>query len=200
MKKGILVSSSPARANLLKKLGLNFSIIPSYFDEESCHFLRKSPFYPKILSMAKMDYFLSAFSLENKSFYLVTADTMIFFKNNLIGKPSSQEQAKEWLLIFRKEKIKVKTGFTFIAYEGGILKERVSGQDSASLFFRDYSEEEIDFYFSFNPPWNVAGGFAWQRGADLLVERIEGHPSTIEGLPLPSFISFLKRNKFFFNS
>lgn len=147
--------------------------------------------------MAKMDYFLNTNSLWEEPFYLISADTMVFLKNNLLGKPSSLEQAKEWILLFRKEKIEVKTGFTFVAYEDGVLKERVSGQDSASLFFRDYSKEEIDFYFSSNPPWHVAGGFAWQSGADLLIEKIEGHPSTIEGLPIIDLISFLKRNNIF---
>lgn len=198
MKKGILVSSSAARANILNKLGLSFSVMPSHFDEDSLSFLSKNPCYPKVLSLAKMDYFLSHFSLWEDSFYLITADTMVFFKNSLLGKPSTLEEAKEWLFLFRKKKLEVKTGFTFLYYEEKILRERISGQDSTCLFFRDYSKEEIDFYFSFNPPWQVAGGFAWQNGADLLIERIEGHPSTIEGLPLPALVSFLNRNHIIF--
>lgn len=65
--------------------------------------------------------------------------------------------------------------------------------ETALVRFHTLTVEEIEAYVESGEPLDKAGAYAIQGKGALLVESIEGHPTTVVGLPLPATRRLLSR-------
>ena len=178
----VLGSNSPRRKELLASTGLPFEILPIGVDENYPDELAKK-LVPEYIAKAKAN--SVDIDLANK--LLITADTMVFMQDKIIGKPESMDHAIEILNELSGEKHTVITGLC------------ISGEDKQICFsvstevkFRSLSDAEIGYYVSKYEPLDKAGAYGIQEWIGLIgVEEINGSYHNVMGLPVSQLISSL---------
>jgi septum formation protein len=107
----ILASNSPRRIELLKSCDIDFEVIPHRFDESSLKL--KDP-----VEYAKNSAFLKANSLcevpEFKNRYILGVDTIVVFRNKILGKPSNKNEAEEFVRMMSGKSNTVISGISLI--------------------------------------------------------------------------------------
>ncbi len=183
MKRIILASTSPRRQELMQKLGVPFEIIPGDYEEDMT--LAMPPHeLAKFLSLGK-----ARAVADKEQGVIIGSDTFISFEDKVLGKPHTAEKAKEVLSMLRGKQHSVLTGHAIIDTETGkIINDAVE----AKIFFRDYSDQEIDDYIATGEPLERAAGYAIQGGGKIFVEKIEGDYDTVVGLPVTEIEQALK--------
>jgi septum formation protein len=85
----ILASKSPRRQELLRSFGIEFQIIIKEVEENYSENLVKEEI-PVFLAVLKSEPFLNELQ-END--LLITADTIVWLTNKVLGKPNNNEEA-----------------------------------------------------------------------------------------------------------
>jgi len=184
MKPIILASASPRRKDLLKQIGINFEIDPSNYQEEK--HLNLEPYeLAKYLSLQKA----KDVATRHKKSIIIAADTFVAFEGKIIGKPSSEEEARERLKKMSGRPHSVITGFTIIDTE---INKIVSKSVETKVYFKNISLEEIDSYVASKEPMDKGGGYAIQGLGGILIDKIEGDYYNVVGLPLAVLVEELK--------
>jgi septum formation protein len=182
-KKIILASTSPRRKELLAKTGLQFDIIAGNYEEDMTLSLPPMEL-AKFLSKGKAESVA-----KNHPGIIIGADTFIAFENKVLGKPHTPERARETLSMLRGKQHSVITGYAVIDTETGkVINDAVE----TKVFFRNYSDEEMDAYIATGEPLDKAAAYAIQSGGAAFVEKIEGDYDSIVGLPVANIIEVLK--------
>ena len=181
----ILASASPRRKDLLNQIGLKFDIKSSDIDESSISY--KNPYdLVKKLSLLKAKFVAKS----NKNSIIISADTVVVFKNKIIGKPKDKRDAKKILKTLSSKMHTVITGFIILDTQ---TSEIVSDFEESKVWFRKISEEEIDSYVNSGEPLDKAGGYGIQEKGGIFVKKIEGDYFNVVGLPLSKVASGLKK-------
>lgn len=176
MKKIVLASTSPRRKQLLKQLGLDFTIAPSNVEEKLNPRLKPRHQVEELaLQKAK------AVADKFEDAIIIGADTLVTFNDEVIGKPKDVQDAKRMLKKLRGRQHAIVTGFALIDTATGrtILKSI-----ETKVWFRKISPEEIAAYVEKEKPLDKAGAYAIQDLGALFVEKIEGDYFGAVGLPL----------------
>lgn len=207
MKKIILASNSFRRKELLSKLNIKFDVkvanISEDFDENI-----------DVLETVKNISFLKAKKVfdENRDCIVIGSDTVVYFKNKIIGKPErdllkkyntddfyklirenkdvlreAEDLAFNMLKSFSNNTHEVLTGVSIIS-ENRVFKD----VSVTKVTFSDLSDSDILDYVKTNEPFGKAGGYAVQENAGKFIKRIEGDFWTIVGFPLNMFFNELK--------
>jgi septum formation protein len=170
----LLASKSPRRQELLKLMDLDFSIILKDVDES----------YPEDLSPAEIAVYISekkarAFLEDQNDGIVITADTIVAYKDEILGKPSDPKHAIEMLSKLSGTKHEVYTGVSLI-YQENIM----SFFDVTEVHFRPLTDEQILYYVETYSPLDKAGAYGIQDWIGMVaVERIEGSYTNVMGLP-----------------
>ena len=184
MKKLVLASSSPTRKNLLAKAGLVFEIDPSSYEEDMT-----LPMPPRELVRHLSKGKAEDVAHRHKEAVVLGADTVIVYKEHILGKPHTPEKAKEMLKMLSGKQHSAITGFTVIDTE---TDNTTSKAVETKVFFRDLTDKEIDDYIATGEPLNKAGSYAILEQGAKLVEKIEGSESNVAGLPMEEVMETLK--------
>ena len=142
---------------------------------------------------------------------VISADTLVSIKGKVLEKPSSHEEAFEMLKKLSGNKHTVYTGVTITklimpksetnCHVGtGLaspekLRCNTSGLasssptksvfvESADVFFRELTDDEINAYIKTGEPFDKAGAYGVQEKGALLVEKVHGDFYTVVGLPI----------------
>ena len=176
-KRIVLASSSPRRVSLLKSLGYKFSTVPHEIEEEN-FYNSDSPveFVQKVA-------FLKANNIAKRvdNALIIGADTIVFQKKRILGKPKDVQDAKRMLSMLSDSEHEVISGVCVMDVPS---KEKLLRFDRTRIKMRIISEEEIDIYISSGEPLDKAGSYAIQGEGSKFVEKIEGSYSNAMGLPL----------------
>jgi septum formation protein len=170
----LLASKSPRRQEQLKLMDLDFSIILKDVDES----------YPEDLSPAEIAVYISekkarAFLEDQNDGIVITADTIVAYKDEILGKPSDPKHAIEMLSKLSGTKHEVYTGVSLI-YQENIM----SFFDVTEVHFRPLTDEQILYYVETYSPLDKAGAYGIQDWIGMVaVERIEGSYTNVMGLP-----------------
>ncbi|MBC8320148.1 MAG: septum formation protein Maf [Bacteroidetes bacterium] len=172
----ILASASPRRKQLLEELGIKFRVQTKKVDEN----------YPADFPVDKVAQYLSeikaaAFQVSEmkNNTLIITADTIVALGNTILGKPSNHKQAFKILMSLSGKKHHVITGVTLRTIE-----KRHSFSVSTEVFFKNLSEDEINFYVSNYKPFDKAGAYGIQEWiGHVAIEKIEGSYFNVMGLP-----------------
>jgi len=184
LKKIILASSSPRRKELLRQLGLEFDVEPSYHNEEIAQELEPLEL-AKALSYEKA----RVVSDKHSNALVIAADTFVVLDNEIIGKPHTLTDAKDILTALNGRSHSVITGFTIMDRgRGKILSQSVE----TKVYIKKLKSQEIDDYVSTREPLGKAGAYAIQDKGAAIVEKIDGDYYNVIGLPLNAVIAGLK--------
>lgn len=180
----ILASNSPRRKELLKQIGLKFKVIVSSVDEK---ITVTSPVdFVKILSREKA----KTVAMINKNAIVIGADTIVVLKNEIIGKPSSLNNAIEILKKLSGKSHFVVTGFTILDSK---TKKEVTKAVKTKVVFKDLSDQEIKAYVYSSKVLDKAGAYAIQDKAGMFIKEVKGDYFNIVGLPIFSLYQELKK-------
>lgn len=189
MKKIILASSSPRRSQILQELGLLFEVIEPEFNENT-HNLKFS--YKIIESFA----FNKAKSVINKikeSALIIGADTMVVYKDEILGKPTSEKNAIEMLEKLNGKQHKVITGVAIIDTDS---KTELIETVTSGVCFNKIEQDDIIKYIKEFKPFDKAGSYGIQELPESFIKNINGEFDNIIGLPSKTLIKMLtKLNK-----
>ncbi|NLB89410.1 MAG: septum formation inhibitor Maf [Syntrophomonadaceae bacterium] len=184
MAKIILASKSPRRRELLDILGINYTQIAAATNEVI--YPNETPYQAvKRLAVEKAE--SVAKQVDNS--LIIAADTVVVLDGKILGKPTSKEEAYQFIKDLSGKVHQVMTAVCVKNTVTGFCDARV---ETTLVYFRDLEEEEINAYISTNEPYDKAGGYAIQGKGSLLVKRIEGCYFNVVGLPLTTLYEMLK--------
>lgn len=186
MKRLVLASSSPRRAELMAILGLAFEITPVDIDETR---LPGEHPHAYVERLAREKAEAATITLD---VVVIGADTAVVHEGEVLGKPAHPAEAESMLSRLSGEVHHVVTGVAVATVDGARL-EVESTVESARVRFSVLTHEEIAAYVATGEPLDKAGAYALQGRGGLFVESVEGHPTTIVGLPLPATRRLLAR-------
>ncbi|OGO02891.1 MAG: septum formation protein Maf [Chloroflexi bacterium RBG_13_52_14] len=184
MKRIILASASPRRKELLEKIGLKFEVEPSNYAEDMYSKLSPDEL-ARAISLEKAKVVAS----KHKNAIVIAADTFIVFRGKIMGKPSTEAEAREMLTTLKGKSHSVITGFTILDTDE---KKVLSRSVETIIHVKNLTSEEIDAYVKSKEPLDKAGAYAIQGLGSVIVERIEGDYFNVMGLPLSSLAESLK--------
>ena len=100
--------------------------------------------------------------------------------DEILGKPSSEEKAREMLTKLSRKSHKVITGVTISTPAG-----RCSFSATTKVTFDNLSEEEINYYIEKYRPYDKAGAYGIQEWIGAVgIKGIEGSYYNVMGLPV----------------
>lgn len=173
----ILASASPRRKQLLEGLGLEFRIQPVEADESQWPESLQAQDIPLYLAEHKSKEFPRTLDADE---LLITSDTVVWCEGRVLNKPADFSEA---FAMLRRLSGKMHEVFTAVCLRSG-KKQRLFF-DRTKVYFRELSDQEINFYISQYKPFDKAGAYGAQDWIGYVgVERIEGSYFNVMGLPL----------------
>lgn len=178
----ILASGSPRRKEILENAGYRFKIITADADETLPDGITPEDAV-KLLAELKGNAVA-----ENNSGVVVSADTVVAFDGNILGKPEDEKDAERML--------KMLSGNTHSVYTGVCVQQgsrKISFFEKTDVKFYPLSDEEIRSYIDTKEPMDKAGAYGIQGKGAVLVEKINGDYLNVVGLPLARLSRVLKQ-------
>lgn len=185
MKELVLASASPRRKALLLDLGVHFTQMAADIDENfgqgedpEEHVLR--------LATEKCTRVMEQFPAR----WVLAADTIVYMGNDIFGKPESNEQALDTLMLLSGKTHNVATAFRLgclhldIQYAETVITE---------VSFAPFTENEARAYVQTGEPNDKAGAYGIQGMGGVFVRKLRGSYSNVVGLPLWEVITALNK-------
>lgn len=176
MRRIILASTSPRRKQLLKQLGIEFEVVPSEVVEKFNPRL-KPRHQVEELALQKAE----SVAAKYEDAIIIGADTVVALGDEVIGKPTDENDAKRMLKKLRGRQHSIVTGFVLI---DTAAKRTLIKSVETKVWFRKLTPKEIANYIEKEKPFDKAGAYAIQDLGALFVEKIEGDYFGAVGLPL----------------
>lgn len=182
----LLASKSPRRRELLSKLGFPIEFVDIDVDE-----LIDSPLPPcavaEHLACRKADAY--PVSNLNDDAVLVTADTIVVHRDQILGKPHSRDEAISMLRSLADDRHTV--------YTGVCLRSRtdaISFTESTDVIFNPLTDADIEYYVDTYRPYDKAGAYGIQEWIGMVgIKAIEGCYYNVVGLPVATLYDNLRK-------
>lgn len=174
----ILASGSPNRRMLLESLGLCFEIHPPLCDEDALKgtFSGKNDKLAAFLAREKAREVSERFPEA----FVLAADQVCLYQDTVFNKPLTFENARLQL-----ERLSGNThqlmNAVCLMHEGKPVWEH---EETAVLSMRALTSDAINAYLQADTPLQSCGSYHFESCGKWLFTHIEGHESTITGLPL----------------
>ena len=172
----ILASKSPRRQQLLQSLGIPFTVKTHEVEEN----------FPDGLTKQEIPVFLAKLKAEpfkpelNENDLLITADTIVWLNGKVLGKPADRKEAKLMLNELSGKVHEVISGVCLTS-----ANKQVSFYSISSVYFKNLTEKEIEYYISRGNPFDKAGSYGIQDWIGIIgITRIEGSFYNVMGLPI----------------
>jgi septum formation protein len=180
----ILASTSPRRAELLSRLQIPYSVVPSGVEEREPKIGEEPAAYALALAREKVEAVASRYPDD----VVLAADTVVAVDSHILGKPADQADALRMLSLLCGRVHVVVTGVVVVC--GG---RRESGASSARVRMRSATDQELRAYIATGEPMDKAGAYAVQGMGGRLVENVTGCYNAVVGLPLRLSADLLHR-------
>ena len=112
---------------------------------------------------------------------VIGADTFLYFRGRVIGKPRSLREARRLLRELGGRSHWVYTGLGLVDVATGRSRRSFT---RSRVTFKPVTDRTITRLFARVRPLDKAGGYAMQEDRGELIARIEGSRSNVIGLPL----------------
>lgn len=119
---------------------------------------------------------------------ILAADTMVSFRNQVIGKPKTISGAREILLKLRGKTHEVYTGICLSHFQ---KNKTVAWVCVTCVEFKKFSRKELEICLSTSTPTERAGGYSIQQHEDILIANLRGLRSNVIGLPIEEVLAKL---------
>lgn len=178
-----LASHSPRRRSLLEQLGVSFFVKAADDDVEEAVLGdgRGAEGHLVALERARLKGLAvqSALVAEGDHRPVLSADTVVHLGTDILDKPSSREEAIQFL-----ERLSGRTHGVVSAVWLLNGEEQLSCWRRTEVRFADLSLPTIHAYADTGEPYDKAGGYGIQGVGGALIEEIRGCYFTVMGLPV----------------
>ena len=185
----ILASSSPRRQQLLRSIGVDFTIDVADVDESD---LPGEPAIAYVERVARSKAEAVVFRLgltagSDSGSAVLAADTTVDVDGQILAKPVDDDDARQMLRRLSGRTHQVHTAVVGW-HAGGVEAVTVT----TDVTFVRLTEPGIDWYLSIGEHLDKAGAYGMQTAGGALVHRVDGSPSNVIGLPLAETIGVLR--------
>ncbi len=172
-----LASASPRRRELLKGLDIDFTVEPGKDEKEAYSEGMPHTEIPEFLARHKSESFHRELVPHE---VLITADTLVFLDEKILGKPHSPEEAHQMLRALSGRTHTVTTGMALRT------RDRIhTFSDTTEVDFRPLADPEIDYYIKTYRPFDKAGAYGIQEWIGYTgITAIRGSYFNVMGLPV----------------
>lgn len=181
----VLASNSPRRKELLAGLGIDFQVRVSKDIDES---------YPSDIPVTEIAEYISSkkaaayISTIADNELIITADTIVVLDDNVLGKPSSSEEARGMLQQISGRTHQVITGVCVFTKD-----KKKSFSVCSDVTFKSLDIDEINYYIDNYKPFDKAGSYGIQEWIGYIgVTSLSGSYFNVMGFPIQRIYEVLK--------
>lgn len=179
----ILASQSPRRQELLKLVGLTYTIAVSDVQETVPAGITPEALVEHLaLEKAR------AVQPRYPEDCIIGADTIVLIDGVIIGKPRDDADAIRILNALQGRVHWVYTGVAVLTPQREDVRHEIT-----KVTFAPMTREEINWYVSTGEPRDKAGAYGVQGLGAVFVTRVEGNYFNVVGMPLPLLYQMLKK-------
>ena len=172
----ILASASPRREQLLREMGLRFTVVcPDSVEELFTGAI------PEVLAMRNAQRKARAVAERHRAALVIGADTVVVLGGKLFGKPRDRADAAVMLAELAGQQHEVFTGVCLVHRAQNV---EMTFCNSTKVWVKPLTREGIHAYHSKIDPLDKAGAYAAQEHGDTIIKRIDGSFSNVMGLPI----------------
>ena len=184
MQQLILGSSSPFRAELLTKLGLEFITASPDINEDG---LEGEQAIQLVQRLAEQK--ARKIAEVHPNALIIGSDQVAVLDGQILGKPGNHQNAMKQLSAASGKAVNFLTG---LALYNSQTKRMQSLVEPFEVSFKQLSEQQIDFYLKQEQPYQCAGSFKSEGFGISLFSKLNGDdPNSLIGLPLIRLIDML---------
>lgn len=181
----LLASKSPRRRQLLSELGYPIEFITIDVDER----LDEPVATDRVAeTLARRKAAACPEMMLGEGDVLVTADTVVVHRNQVLGKPKDRDEAVAMLRSLSGDRHTVYTGVCLRSKE-----KEVAFTEATDVVFRQLDDDDISYYVDKYRPYDKAGAYGVQEWIGMVgVSRLEGCYYNVMGLPVARLYKILK--------
>lgn len=181
----ILASQSPRRKALLEQIRADFRVHVSPADETTDEDLAPTE-TARVLAQRKAE----PVAESHRDALVLAADTVVIHEGDILGKPTTAEEAYQMLLRLNDDTHTVYTG---LALHHHASERRIATGKSTTVQFGCLSETDLRDYVETKSPMDKAGSYGIQdHTGPLFVKHLEGDYYNVVGLPLRRLYEVLR--------
>ncbi|MCQ2960251.1 MAG: Maf family nucleotide pyrophosphatase [Bacteroidales bacterium] len=172
----ILGSASARRKELLAGLDIPFEVRV----KETNEFVDKSLALEEIPQSIAEQKFAALIPDLTDNDFLITADTLVFCGDRVIGKPKTKQDAFEMIRFLSGKKHIVVTGVCY-----GTKNHHKAFRCKSQVTFSEICDQDISYYIEKYKPMDKAGAYGVQEWIGYMgIEKIKGSYYNVMGLPV----------------
>lgn len=201
----ILASASPRRRELMTQAGFSFGVMPGKKEEQ----LPPAPPEEavKALSRQKAEEIADRISAGERTplepvsvgapFFIIGADTIVAWADQILGKPKSEEDAFRTLSMLSGHTHQVYTGVTVLSCQKDVdsirVKTRIQFAEKTDVSVYPMTEDEIRSYIATKDCMDKAGSYGIQGPFAIHIREIAGDYCNVVGLPIARLYQEIRR-------
>ena len=180
----ILASSSPRRADILKRTKIGFEIIPSPYIEDHTTTVFSYDFIEDLAyNKAK-----AVIPLVDEPCLIIGADTVVVLDNEILGKPEGKDGAFKMLKKLSGKTHFVVTSIVIINSQTGEIKKNST---TSYVTFDNLTDEQINFYIDNFKPFDKAGSYGIQEMPTGYIKSYTGDLENIIGMSSKALLELI---------
>lgn len=185
--KVVLASGSPRRKELLAQIGIEPEIIPSRVEE------RTDETEPDqiVMELSRMKAEEVA-SRCGAGTLVIGADTVVAVDGEVLGKPGTEERAREMIGKLQGKVHQVYTGVTLLLVGAQGKVHGCTFAERTDVHVHPMEDGEIAAYAACGEPLDKAGAYGIQGRFAAYIQKIDGDYGNVVGLPLGRLYHELK--------
>lgn len=180
----ILASSSPRRADILRKHNIGFEIIPSPYVEDHS----RTDFSYDFIENLAYNKAKAVVPIVNEPALIIGADTIVVLDGKILGKPNGYDGAFEMLKNLSGKTHHVVTAIAIINSTTGDYKIKSTTSEVA---FENLTDEQIKYYIDNFKPFDKAGSYGIQEMPDGYIKSFTGDLENIIGISSKTLLEMI---------
>lgn len=172
----VLASKSPRRRKMLTELGIDYEMWNGEVNEETEGNL--SP-CETVECLAEKKCLEATRQINDKKALIIAADTVVALDDEILGKPSDDDDARRMLRNMSGSYHEVYTGIA-VSYGGVCIKS----YEKTEIEFRNITDKEIERYIKTGEHKDKAGSYGIQEKGGYFVKSVHGDINNVVGLPV----------------
>lgn len=180
----ILASSSPRRADILKKHNIEFKIIPSPYVEDHS----TTDFSYDFIENLAYNKAKAVVPLVNEQSLIVGADTIVVLDGKILGKPNGYDGAFEMLKNLSGKTHHVVTAIVVMDSDTQNYKKQST---TSEVTFENLTDEQIKYYIDNFKPFDKAGSYGIQEIPKGYIKSYTGDLENIIGISSKTLLEMI---------
>lgn len=180
----ILASSSPRRADILKKHNIEFKIIPSPYVEDHS----TTDFSYDFIENLAYNKAKAVVPLVKEPSTIIAADTIVVLDGKILGKPNGYDGAFEMLKSLSGRTHHVVSAIVVMDSDTQNYKKQST---TSEVTFENLTDEQIKYYIDNFKPFDKAGSYGIQEMPKGYIKSYTGDLENIIGISSKTLLKML---------